>query len=82
MRDFSVSSHDVTDRFVDAAARAASLEATHSQLLALMKRADTVKDVLSVQQQLSQIEQQLESKKATMASLHTKAALSTLGRVR
>jgi hypothetical protein len=51
VHDVSVNSHDVTDQFVDAAARAASLEATHSQLLALMKRADSVKDVLAVQRQ-------------------------------
>ena len=39
-------------RFVDTAARAASINATHTRLLALMARADTVNDVLSVQREL------------------------------
>jgi hypothetical protein len=36
-------------RYVDAAARAATLRATHAQLVLLMKRADNVDDVLKVQ---------------------------------
>ena len=39
---------DVTGDYVDAAARASTLEATRAQLQALMARADLVKDVLQV----------------------------------
>jgi hypothetical protein len=35
-------------RYVDAAARAATLRATHAQLVLLMNRADNVDDVLKV----------------------------------
>ena len=43
-----------------------------------MASADDVKDVLAVQRELSSVTQQLEAKKATMARLGKKAALSTI----
>jgi hypothetical protein len=49
---YSESARDVTEQFVDTAARAASINATHARLLALMSRADTVNDVLNVQREL------------------------------
>ena len=54
-----------TGEFVDHAARASSLEATHNQLLALMKRADQVADVLNVQRELHSISAELESQKVS-----------------
>ena len=69
---------DVTAEYVDAASRAATLEATRSQLLKLMESADEVKDVLNVQRELSSVTQQLEAKKNVMARLSKKAALSTI----
>merc|ERR1719263_531184 len=69
---------DVTGEYVDAAARAATLEATRDQLTKLMQRADAVKDVLSVQRELSSVTQQLEARKATMQRLSKQASLSTL----
>ena len=69
---------DVTGDYVDAASRAATLEATRDQLLKLMASADDVKDVLAVQRELSSVTQQLEAKKATMARLGKRAALSTV----
>jgi len=69
---------DVTGEYVDAAARAATLEATRDQLTKLMERADVVKDVLSVQRELSSVTQQLEARKATMQRLSKSASLSTL----
>ncbi|KAH8059943.1 hypothetical protein JL722_4894 [Aureococcus anophagefferens] len=69
---------DVTGDYVDAASRAATLEATRDQLLKLMASADDVKDVLAVQRELSSVTQQLEAKKATMARLGKRAALSTI----
>lgn len=48
MTHFSSSVSDVTTRFVDAASRAASLNATRDQLTSLMKRADSVDEVLKV----------------------------------
>eukprot|EP00040_Diaphanoeca_grandis_P025556 m.141704 g.141704 ORF g.141704 m.141704 type:complete len:345 (-) comp30206_c0_seq1:76-1110(-) len=75
---YSDTATDVTSKYVDAAARAAGLNATHSRLLALMRRADTVADVLKVQQELQIVEQELEVKKAIMKTLSNDAAFSTL----
>ena len=67
-----------TGQYVDHAARASSLEATHAQLLALMKRADQVSDVLKVQQELHRISEQLESQKAVMQRLKKDSTFSTI----
>ena len=64
---------DVTEQFVDQKARADSLEGTHKAMLALLGRAKSVKDVLSVQRELHQIVQQLEARKATLKSLQSRA---------
>lgn len=39
---------DVTSQFVDASSRAATLQASHRQLVLLMEKADTVDSVLKV----------------------------------
>lgn len=53
MEDFKHIPLVVLEQFVDVAARAATLRATHKQLLALMQRADTVEDVLKVPSRMS-----------------------------
>jgi len=60
---------DVTGEYVDAAARAASLEATRKQLQALMVRADDVRDVLEVQREFAQVTAQVEAKQAAGAGV-------------
>ena len=69
---------DVTASYVDVAARAKALEATHAQLLALMGRAEAVKDVLAVQSELGRTAASLEAQKARKRSLEKQATLSTL----
>lgn len=69
---------DVTADYVDAASRAATLEATRDRLLALMRSADNVKDVLAVQRELASVTQQLEAKKNVASRLAKAAALSTI----
>lgn len=69
---------DITSQYVDAAARAATLRATHAQLTKLMSYAETIDAVIKVQRELSQVTQQLEAKEATMKRLSTSASLSTL----
>ena len=56
----SESVQDVTEQFVDQAARAASLAGTHRALLKLLDQAKGVKEVLQVQRELRQVVQQLE----------------------
>ena len=56
----SDSVEDVTDQFVDVAARAATLDATRLQLVKLMEKANEVDQVLKIQRELSNVVQQLE----------------------
>jgi hypothetical protein len=72
----SESVNDVTEQYVDQSSRAASLEGTHAALLKLMERATTTKDVLSVRRELRQVVQELESRKAQMKSLKSRADYS------
>merc|ERR1740130_962914 len=74
----SDSVEDVTDQFVDVAARAATLDATRLQLVKLMEKADEVDQVLKIQRELSNVVQQLESKKARMEVLKEKSGTSTI----
>eukprot|EP00928_Gymnodinium_smaydae_P091520 TRINITY_DN75240_c0_g1_i1.p1 TRINITY_DN75240_c0_g1~~TRINITY_DN75240_c0_g1_i1.p1 ORF type:complete len:400 (+),score=42.83 TRINITY_DN75240_c0_g1_i1:166-1365(+) len=69
---------DVTARYVDAAARQSALQATHDQLLTIMKKADAVSDVLKVQAQLSKVDQDLESYKQQTRWLERESSMSKL----
>lgn len=79
VRQFVDAARDVTADYVDAASRARALEATRDQLLALMRSANEVKEVLAVQRELSSVTQQLEAKQAVANRLSKAAALSTIG---
>jgi len=72
----SESVNDVTEQYVDQSSRALSLAGTHAALLKLLERATTTKDVLSVRRELRQVVQELESKKAQMKSLKSRADYS------
>lgn len=69
---------DITARYVDAAARVSALQATHDQLLAIMKRADAVSDVLKVQTQLGKVNQELESYKQQTRWFRQESSMSKL----
>ncbi|KAJ8602694.1 hypothetical protein CTAYLR_003779 [Chrysophaeum taylorii] len=74
----ATSTDDVTAQYVDAKARAQSLQATHDQLVLLMERATRVEDVLAVQKQLATVDGNLEAKKATVEGLEKLSAMSTI----
>jgi hypothetical protein len=57
----SINSRDVTDEYVDVSARADASEAARSSLQAIMAKADTVEEVLKVQQELNRLTQSSES---------------------
>lgn len=69
---------DVTGQVVDLGARIRNLGATEQALQAIMDRAGTIKDVLSVQQELTSVRGQIEELTAQKAHLEEQAALSTL----
>eukprot|EP00616_Rhizochromulina_sp_CCMP1243_P012564 CAMPEP_0118962632 /NCGR_PEP_ID=MMETSP1173-20130426/897_1 /TAXON_ID=1034831 /ORGANISM="Rhizochromulina marina cf, Strain CCMP1243" /LENGTH=392 /DNA_ID=CAMNT_0006910917 /DNA_START=82 /DNA_END=1257 /DNA_ORIENTATION=- len=78
VRSSSDTVEDVTEQYIDVAARAASLKATHEQLLALMKKANSVHDVLGVQRELNSVNQQLESQERRMKHLESTSSFSTI----
>lgn len=78
VRSQHMSSRDVTEDFVDRAARHTALLASHAQLLALMKRADEVKSVLDVQRELRRISQDIESQAARLNSLQKQSRMSSI----
>ena len=69
---------DVTGQVVDLGARIRNLGATEGALQAIMDRAGTIKDVLSVQQELTSVRGQIEELTAQKTHLEEQAALSTL----
>lgn len=74
----SVSGDDVTEEYVDLESRLRNLEATRERLLALMERATRVEDALSVNQALSDVQEQIEVIRGRMQYLQQSAALSTV----
>ncbi len=56
----STESRDVTEEYVDLQARLHNLEATETQYLALLEKAETVEEMLKVQQALSNVRGQIE----------------------
>ena len=56
----STESRDVTEEYVDLQARLHNLEATETQYLVLMEKAETVEEMLKVQQALSDVRGEIE----------------------
>jgi hypothetical protein len=71
-------SEDVTAAVVDLDARITNLRATEGALQAIMERATTIADVLKVQQELTTVRGEIESKTAQRDVLAQRAALATL----
>lgn len=74
----SSTSQDVTSEYVDLSAKLKNLEATEEQLLAIMKQATDIKDVLAVQSELTNIRSQIEQIKGRMRYLEQTSATSLI----
>ncbi len=74
----STSSRDVTEEYVDLTAKLNNLEATEEQLLRLMEKAETVKDILDVQRELSRTRGEIEQTKGRMQYLERTSATSLI----
>ncbi len=72
----STNGQDVTQDYTDLNAKLRNLEASETQLLALMTKAGTVADILSVQQQLTSTREQIELIKGQMQYLSDSARLA------
>jgi hypothetical protein len=69
---------DVTEEYTDLESRLRNLQATHDQLLALLGRAQTVTDILTVQDRLNAVTGQIEQVKGRMQLLDNLTDLSTV----
>jgi hypothetical protein len=72
------STEDVTTKVVDLGARITNLQATETALQRVMERATEIKDILSVQAELTKVREQLETLSAEKTQVEGKAAFSTL----
>ena len=69
---------DVTEEYSDLQARLRNLEATEGQLLALLGRAETITDILQVQDRLNFVRGQIEQSQGRMALLDKLTDLATI----
>jgi PKD repeat protein len=74
----STSSKDVTEEYVDLQSKLGNLEATETQLLKLMEKAETVEDILKVQKELSRTRGDIEQTKGRMQYLERTSATSLI----
>jgi hypothetical protein len=73
-----ISGNDVSAQYVDLQARLGNEEAQRDAMLALLQRAQTVADIIAVQNQLGQITGQIEQLKGQIAYIDHNTAYSTV----
>jgi hypothetical protein len=76
--DESASGTDVTDQYVDLQSRLRNLEATEATIRSFLDKAETVEESLRVNQQLSEITDQIEEIKGKMNYLKDRSSYSTI----
>jgi len=74
----SESADDVTQQHVDMVARLGNLNAEQARLRQLFAKANTVKDMLAVEQELTRVQGDIESLKAQINYLENQAAMATV----
>jgi len=74
----STSTQDITEEYVDLESRLRNAEATESQYLALLGRAEEVEDILRIYESLSQIRYEIEQIKGRMQYLEQISAMSLI----
>lgn len=74
----SINAQDVSDQLVDLDARLRNLRRTEASLLALLERSGSIKDILAVNQEITQVRQQIEQLDAQQKSLRDRVAYSTI----
>jgi hypothetical protein len=74
----AISTEDVTDQVVDVDARIATAQASVDRVRALLAKAQTISDIVSLESELSRREADLESLKARKSKLDDLTSLSTI----
>jgi hypothetical protein len=75
---FNESVQDVTNDYIDTTSRLRNLRAEQSRLLALMGQAQAMGDILSINQQLTDVEGQIEDIEGHLNSLQSQVAFYTV----
>jgi hypothetical protein len=73
-----ISGQDVSAQYVDLQARLANQEAQRNAMLALLKRAQSISDIIAVQTQIGQITGQIEQLKGQIQYIQHNTAYSTV----
>lgn len=73
-----ITSDDVTDEYVDLAARSVSQKQLEQQYLEILKRATSVKDALEVERALAEVRTDIERMEGRQKLLEKESAFSTL----
>ncbi len=74
----STHSQDVTEEYVDLQSRLRNAEATESQYLALLEKAEDVEDILRIYERLSWVRSEIEQIKGRMQYLERTSSMSLL----
>jgi len=74
----STDSRDVTEEYIDLEARLKNAEATESQYLALLDKAEAVEDILRIYDSLSRVRREIEQIKGQMTYLERTSSMSLI----
>ncbi len=74
----STSSRDVTEEYIDLQSRLKNAEATESQYLALLEKAEDVEDILRIYDSLSRVRSEIEQIKGRMQYLERTSSMSLI----
>lgn len=69
---------DVTLEYVDMASHKKTLQAEHDRLLELMEQAESIEDIITIEQRLSNVQYQIESMEAQLRTYDNKVDYSTV----
>lgn len=76
--DKNISAEDVSDTYVDTESRLTALETEEKALLSILEKADNVADVITVQNELSEVRGSIESLKGTLQLLDSQITYSVV----
>ncbi len=69
---------DVTLEYVDMASHKKTLQAEHDRLLELMEQAESIEDIITIEERLSNVRYQIESMEAQLRTYDNKVDYSTV----
>lgn len=78
LTDKTISTEDVTEEYYDAEARLKVLEAKEARLLALLEKANTITDIVSVEKELGAVRSDIEVIKGRLKYLNNATSYSTV----